>query len=948
MKKTIYIILTVLFIVGCQSQPTTSNPASIATNNKASSSQQAKVAKAFSDAKALQASHSKWFNRIEKLPLTIITTAYIDPEVLKTKEYKAYKILVRKIQKNPSILGKDIASKYSSITFLDYSTSRDVQNKFNAAYTNRYSDKIILTDILRPDTEKPSQELLLRLNYKELKKGNLTIEGYKTVKQKDKKRNSYYYTLRKKNYKDLTKKQKNQAIINSLKATLQLSIPEYVSIDRKDLIGENETIKYINQIDAQHMQMISYITPSTDVVSVLKKDIENIKNQSVSLKKMLTSKYPLNSFDVNDEFIVTGDRKSNLALYNLKSLKLIDTQNTKQFFILKVNFENYNNFSSVGGANDLHGRKATQSKINYNNRVITLSEGGLSESRVLYKNGKVAGTFIAGSDGKIIYADKYEAVDTLGGFSSGHKGWINTLDLIQEENTTLLVSGGSDSKVILWNVNTMSEMKTFTEHTGKVWGVKFINLMNFLSVGDDKVMRKFSINSTKSLMKFKGHTKPIRCLDVSKDGRFALTGDDAGVVIYWDLKTGKKLRTINAHSGTVSGVKFINSKSYNDAIYIASSSNDKSLKIWNLSKVSSKNQKKINKITATIKDIQSKQGYVKQENETKQILLTSSFSVRDIDILFHTMNIKTKDITLHNLDEIGQSLDYKFHDAITYNLYSKYESISDYKQILNVASYTYKTELDIQDVVFQSNYDYESNGYKVSFMQPIAKQKINIYTNVATILGSLKIDDNLVSFSKNKEFMLYAKENSYVIELWNVTKMKKIKTWELKREFVTSVSISQDGTRALASSAYKLYKFDLKTKDMKRFYRLIDAEKGLFSAVYIGDGFGVYGSSTGHIGKYVSNRIEHYLTKVNKSEISKVGVIKSNNKMYFEDFSQKRFVVESLDRGKTSSHIEDVPGNVYGKTVYTYEKEAKVRRIKNKEIVDASVLDKSIVDFINK
>jgi len=55
-----------------------------------------KVKKAFDNAENLEAKHSKWYNRNEKLPLTIIAVAYINPKVKKTKEFYAYKKLIKK------------------------------------------------------------------------------------------------------------------------------------------------------------------------------------------------------------------------------------------------------------------------------------------------------------------------------------------------------------------------------------------------------------------------------------------------------------------------------------------------------------------------------------------------------------------------------------------------------------------------------------------------------------------------------------------------------------------------------------------------------------------------------------------------------------------------------------------------------------------------------------
>ena len=59
-----------------------------------------KVAMAFKEGISSNLKYSKWYNRKEKLPLTIIATAYIDNKALSTPEYRAYIKLAKKIQKN--------------------------------------------------------------------------------------------------------------------------------------------------------------------------------------------------------------------------------------------------------------------------------------------------------------------------------------------------------------------------------------------------------------------------------------------------------------------------------------------------------------------------------------------------------------------------------------------------------------------------------------------------------------------------------------------------------------------------------------------------------------------------------------------------------------------------------------------------------------------------------
>jgi len=316
----IFLIFVILLLTACQ-QPKIDNQ-----KIDAKVVLQQKVSKAFERSEELREIHSRWYDREEKLPLTIIATAYINPNAKNTKEYKAYKRLIQRIEKDPSILGEEISSKYSSIKFIDYNKDPKAQQKFNVANRLRYDDKTILTDALRPNKEEPSQELLIRLNYKELEKGNLTIEGYKTVKQKNKERNSYYYTLRKTDYKNLTKQEKIEAIINSIKTTLQLSIPEYVSIDRSKLIKDGEVLRFITpQADGTYKGEV-WKYEIEDEAKGIDEKIDNIYSSTIKVLKVLqghTNRITSVAISSDGKYALSGSDDDTLIYWNLETKEVI-------------------------------------------------------------------------------------------------------------------------------------------------------------------------------------------------------------------------------------------------------------------------------------------------------------------------------------------------------------------------------------------------------------------------------------------------------------------------------------------------------------------------------------------------------------------------------------------------------------------------------------------------
>ena len=53
------------------------------------------------------------------------------------------------------------------------------------------------------------------------------------------------------------------------------------------------------------------------------------------------------------------------------------------------------------------------------------------------------------------------------------------------------------------------------------------------------------------LRSFCGHSRPVRSIAFSPDGKRALSGSDDGTMLLWDVDTGKQLRRFSAHTGFV-------------------------------------------------------------------------------------------------------------------------------------------------------------------------------------------------------------------------------------------------------------------------------------------------------------------------------------------------------------------------------------------------------------
>ena len=83
--------------------------------------------------------------------------------------------------------------------------------------------------------------------------------------------------------------------------------------------------------------------------------------------------------------------------------------------------------------------------------------------------------------------------------------------------------------------------------------------------------------SGQCLRTFEGHTRAVRSVAISPDGRYGLSGSEDETLRLWDMATGRCLRTFEGHAGEVRSVVISP-----DGRYGLSGSADKTLRLWDL------------------------------------------------------------------------------------------------------------------------------------------------------------------------------------------------------------------------------------------------------------------------------------------------------------------------------------------------------------------------------
>ncbi|XP_025828852.1 periodic tryptophan protein 2 homolog [Agrilus planipennis] len=144
----------------------------------------------------------------------------------------------------------------------------------------------------------------------------------------------------------------------------------------------------------------------------------------------------------------------------------------------------------------------------------------------------------------------------------------------------IVVTGGEDGKVKLWNVTSGFCFVTFSEHLAPVTAVSFSGNKKFIvSASLDGTVRAYDIIRYRN---FRTLTTPrpvqLSCVAVDSSGEFvAAGGQDVFEVFLWSVKTGRLLEILAGHEGPVWSVAFNPNVT---STILASVSWDKTLRIW--------------------------------------------------------------------------------------------------------------------------------------------------------------------------------------------------------------------------------------------------------------------------------------------------------------------------------------------------------------------------------
>ena len=115
-----------------------------------------------------------------------------------------------------------------------------------------------------------------------------------------------------------------------------------------------------------------------------------------------------------------------------------------------------------------------------------------------------------------------------------------------------IATAGRDGNILIWDARTAKVIATIAAHESDCNGVDFTpDGNNVVSCGTDQSVKLWDVAYAKEIRKFEGHQAEVKSVICSPDGLRIASSDTVGTIRTWDLKSGSALKVLTGHGITI-------------------------------------------------------------------------------------------------------------------------------------------------------------------------------------------------------------------------------------------------------------------------------------------------------------------------------------------------------------------------------------------------------------
>ncbi|MEG4119602.1 serine/threonine-protein kinase [Microcoleus sp. N9_B4] len=156
-------------------------------------------------------------------------------------------------------------------------------------------------------------------------------------------------------------------------------------------------------------------------------------------------------------------------------------------------------------------------------------------------------------------------------------GSVNAVALSPDGQNLVSASFGT---IRIWNVRTGRLVRTLNSvHSKKSVNTLAVspNSSILASGGGDNNVILWDLKTGRRMRTIAAHKAAVNAIAFSRDGQTLASGSDDKTIRLWNVKTGSRLRTLSGHAGGVNAIALSR-----DGTTLASGSQDKTVRLWNL------------------------------------------------------------------------------------------------------------------------------------------------------------------------------------------------------------------------------------------------------------------------------------------------------------------------------------------------------------------------------